>query len=93
LDVNLVYFHTVKPIDTAVIERFRHTRILVVHDAFGLYEAISEVPGLRMKYHGLPDQYCVWYGTVHDIRARIGLDVPSIREAVRQWCEDSGGGQ
>jgi len=82
LDVNLVYFHTLKPIDRELIERFRDTRILVVHDAFGLQEAINEVPGLRTWYHGLPDQFCAWYGTVHDIRARIGLDAPGIRKAV-----------
>jgi len=82
LNVNLVYFHTLKPIDRDLVERFRHTRILVVHDAFGLQEAINEVPGLRTWYHGLPDQFCAWYGTVHDIRARIGLDAPGIRRAV-----------
>ena len=74
LPVNLVYFHTLKPIDKALIERFRDTDILVVHDAYGLHEAISEVPALRMHYHGLPDAFCGWYGTVHDIRKRIGLD-------------------
>ena len=63
LPVNLVYFHTLKPIDKALIEQFRDTEILVVHDAYGLYEAISEVPALRMRYHGLPDAFCGWYGT------------------------------
>jgi transketolase len=82
LDVNLVYFTTIKPIDRALIERFRDTRILVIHDAFGLYEAICEVPNLSVSYHGLPDQFCVWYGTVHDIRKMIGLDPVSIRETV-----------
>ena len=48
LPVNLVYFHTLKPIDKALIERFRDTEILVVHDAYGLHEAIAEVPALRM---------------------------------------------
>lgn len=85
LDVNLVYFHTIKPIDHEAISRFRHTRIMVVHDAFGLYEAISEVPGLTMQYHGLPDQFCAWYGTVHDIRRKIGLDAAAIRVALRKF--------
>lgn len=84
LPVNLVYFHTLKPIDKAVIQRFAHTEILVVHDAHGLKEAIMEVPYLSLNYHGLPDQFCVWYGTVHDIRAMIGLDPAGIRQAVSQ---------
>jgi transketolase len=83
LPVNLVYFHTLKPIDQEVIRRFRHTHIVVVHDAFGLHEALHEVPGLSTSYHGIPDQFCVWYGTVHDIRKQIGLDAASIREVVR----------
>jgi transketolase len=82
LHVNLVYFHTIKPIDKELITRFRHTKILIVQDAFGFQEAISEVPDLRVSCHGLPDQFCVWYGTVHDIRKMIRLDVASIREAV-----------
>ena len=88
LPVNLVYFHTIKPIDRALIEQFRDTEILVVHDAYGLYEAISEVPMLRMRYHGLPDAFCGWYGTVHDIRKRIGLDAAGIRAAVQALIED-----
>jgi transketolase len=83
LPVNLVYFSTIKPIDKETIERFRHTRIAVVHDAFGLYEAIHEVPGLSASYHGIPDQFCVWYGTVHDLRKMIGLDPASIRNTVK----------
>ena len=88
LPVNLVYFHTLKPIDKALIGQFRDTEILVVHDAHGLYEAISEVPAMRMHYHGLPDEFCGWYGTVHDIRKRIGLDPPSIRAAAQALLDD-----
>lgn len=84
LDVNLLYFHTIKPIDKELISRFAHTKILVIHDAFGLYEAISSIPGLSVSYHGLPDEYCSWYGTLHDIRKKIGLDVESIKNVVRQ---------
>jgi len=82
LPVNLVYFSTIKPIDKEIIQHFRHTKIMVVHDAFGLLEAISEVPDLSLSYHGLPDQFCVWYGTVHDIRSVIRLDPVAIREAI-----------
>jgi len=88
LPVNVVYFHTLKPIDHELIARYRHTKILVVHDAFGLHEAIHEVPDLRTVYHGLPDEFCVWYGTVHDIRKQIGLDPAGIREAIRKRIHD-----
>lgn len=88
--VNLVYFNTIKPIDHEVIARFRHTKILVVHDAHGLQEAIHEVPDLSVAYHGLPDKFCVWYGTVHDIRKTIGLDPAGIRTAVQQRLAQAG---
>lgn len=79
LDVNIVYFHTIKPIDRVLVERFRDTRILVIHDAFGLYEAICEVPDLRVSCHGLPDEFLSCYGTLADVRGKIGLDAGSIR--------------
>lgn len=82
LDVNLVYFHTIKPIDKEIISRFKSSEILVIHDAFGLYEAICEVPNLSVSYHGMPDEFCTWYGTLHDVRKKIGLDTESIREVV-----------
>jgi transketolase len=84
IDVNLVYFHTIKPIDREVITKFRDTEILVIHDAFGLYEAVCEVPGLSASYHGLPDEFCSWYGTLDDIRKKIGLDTDSIREVIER---------
>jgi transketolase len=82
LPVNLLYFPTIKPMDKELVARFRGTRFLVVHDGFGLREAINEVPGLATFYHGIPDQFCVWYGTVHDIRREIALDPAGIRQAV-----------
>jgi len=82
LDVNLVYFHTIKPIDREMVYKFKDTKILVIHDAFGLYEAICEVPNLSISYHGLPDEFCSWYGALSDIRKKIGLDVESIRNIV-----------
>ena len=89
LDVNLVYFHTIKPIDKEIISRFKGSEILVIHDAFGLYEAICEVPNLSISYHGMPDEFCTWYGTLHDVRKKIGLDTESIRELVRQKIKNS----
>jgi len=87
LDVNLVYFHTIKPIDKEIISRFNSSEILVIHDAFGLYEAICEVPNLSVSYHGMPDEFCTWYGTLHDVRKKIGLDTESIREVVSHKIE------
>lgn len=80
LPVNLVYHHTLKPLDYSVVERFRDTHIVVVHDAFGLKEAIQELPALKVTAYGLPDQFCVWYGTVHDLRREVGLDSAGIRQ-------------
>lgn len=82
LQVNLLYFPTIKPMDIELVARYKHTRFLVVHDGHGLREGINEVPGLHTAYHGLPDAFCVWYGTVHDIRRQIGLDPAGIRQAV-----------
>ena len=84
LNVNLVYFHTIKPIDKEVISEFKHTKILVVHDAFGLYEAICEVPNLNVAYHGLKDEFVSCYGTLRDVRGVLGLDVESIRRNI-EW--------
>ena len=82
LAVNIVYFHTIKPIDRELIARFAKTRILVIHDAFGLREALSEVPNLRTSYHGLGDFFCGWYGTLDEVRAKLGLDPASIRKRI-----------
>lgn len=82
LPVNLLYFHTIKPIDHALLATFAGTRMLVVHDAFGLQEAVHEVPGLSVAYHGLPDEFCGWYGRLEDIRAKLGLDVRGIKEKI-----------
>lgn len=90
LDVNLVYFHTIKPIDREIITRFADTRIMVFHDAFGLYEAVCEVPDICVSYHGLPDEFCSWYGTLNDIRKHIGLDAASIRETVQRKIVETG---
>lgn len=84
INVNLVYFHTIKPIDREAIARFRDTKILVIHDAFGLREAICEVPDLAVSYHGIPDEFCSWYGTLGDIRQKIGLDTASIKEVIQR---------
>jgi transketolase len=89
LDVNLVYFHTIKPIDKEIILKFKNTKILVFHDAFGLYEAVCEVPNLSISNHSFPDEFYSCYGTVQDARQKIRLDTESIREIVSREIEES----
>lgn len=89
LPVNLVYFHTIKPIDRELIRRFSSTRILVIQDAFGLREAIHEVDGVRTHCHGLEDEFFSLYGTLPQIRTSIGLDPAGIREFVNHHLEES----
>ncbi|MBI4062695.1 MAG: hypothetical protein HY401_00155 [Elusimicrobia bacterium] len=89
LNVNIVYFNTIKPIDKAVVSQFKHTRILVIHDAFGFYEAVSEIPNLNIAYHGLPaDTFLCSYGSVPQIRKLIGLDSEGIRNTVLRTFGD-----
>ena len=87
LPVNLLYFHTIKPIDFELLSSFSKTRMLVVHDAFGLSEAVHEVPDLAVSYHGLPDAFCCWYGKLDDIRAKLGLDIAGIRARILSELE------
>jgi len=89
LDVNLVYFHTIKPIDRKLISSFRKTRIFVIHDAFGLFEAVCEVPNITASYYGLGDTFYDCYGTLVQIRKKVGLDVESIREFVSRQMKKS----
>ena len=84
LNVNLVYFHTIKPIDKELICEFKDTKILVIQDAFGLYDAVCEVPDLSVSCYGMPDQFCGWYGTLAEIRKKIGLDIESVRQIVKK---------
>lgn len=87
LPVNLLYFHTIKPIDHALISRFKDTHLLIFQDAHGLQEAVMEVPELRVTTYGLPDAFCVWYGTVDDVRREIGLDPTGIRAKIQSQLE------
>ncbi|MBF0354914.1 MAG: hypothetical protein HQL43_06735 [Alphaproteobacteria bacterium] len=82
LAVNLVYFHTIKPIDRDLVNSFKQTEILVVQDAHGLFEAVAEIPGTRVWRQGLPDAFLRDYGKVQDMRQFVGLDPASIRLAV-----------
>ncbi len=82
LDVNLVYFHTIKPIDIELIEKYKDTNILVFQDVNGLYEAICEVFNLNVKKIGVGNEFYKNYGTVHDAREYFGLSVNLIHKRV-----------
>jgi transketolase len=82
LNVNIAYFHIIKSFDRKLVRQFAGTRIIVIHNAFGLYEAVCEIPGISASYHGIPDQFSSWYGTLEDIRAKLGLDKVSIRQRI-----------
>jgi transketolase len=84
LDVNIVYFHTIKPIDKDVVMKFKDTRIIVIHDAFGLYETICEIPNLCVHYNGLPDKFVNCYGKLDNARESLKLDVKSIRDSLKK---------
>jgi len=83
LDVNLLYFHTIKPLDKEVLAEYSNTKILVIHDAFGLFEAICAASDASVKYFGIPDKFCCFYGTLEDIRTSLGLDVRGIRRIIQ----------
>jgi len=85
LSVNILYFPTIKPFDKDLISRYSHTRFLVIHDAFGLHEALTAC-GVSASYHGLPDAFLCCYGKLNDIRADIRLDPAGIREAVTAFA-------
>ena len=82
LPVNIIYFHTIKPLDVQLLERFTGTRIIVVHDAFGLFEAINASCSVKANYHGLPDHFCCYYGTCEDIRRKLRLDPDGIKNLI-----------
>ncbi len=82
LDINLLYFHTLKPLDAEILKPYSNTKILVIHDAFGLFEAISAAADAKVKYFGIPDRFCCYYGTLEDIRKVLGLDVDGIRNII-----------
>src|SRR6185295_16943615 len=42
LPVNVLYFPTIKPFDASLLFKYAHTRLVVVHDATGLFEQVCE---------------------------------------------------
>lgn len=90
LPVNLLYFHSISPIDRDLLRAFKQTTFLVVHDGSGLWEAVGELQGGRVYYHGYFRQFMDCYGTVDDIRQELALDVQGIRRAVKMRMQQDG---
>jgi len=88
-DVNLLYFSTIKPIDKVLINKFKHTKILVIHDSFGLHDAICDIPGLNVSSYGIPKSFYEGYGTLEDARKNFGLDPNSIKKALKDFIKNA----
>ena len=84
ISANLIYYNVLKPFDAEPLQRFKNTKIRVVHDAFGLFEAVCENIDAPVLKLGLPDRFCCSYGTIDDVRKLAGLDSKSIREFILQ---------
>ena len=82
LHVNLIYFNVLKPFDHDLIRYYQNTRLKVVHDSFGLFEAVCETMGVYVEKLALPDYFCCSYGTIDDVRKMAGLDILSIRKFI-----------
>jgi len=85
LPVNLLYFHTLKPLDSELVGQYSTTRFLVVHDAHGLMEAVAAT-GLAgsLSSHVLPDEFLGYYGTPEWIREKLALDSQGIRCRIKK---------
>lgn len=82
-NVNLLYFHTIKPIDKNLISKFSDTKIMVVADAFGLYEAVCEASqGSSVYSCSTFDNFATCYGSVENIRDEFGLSIDKIRNFI-----------
>jgi transketolase C-terminal domain/subunit len=80
--VNVLSSATIKPLDTDLLSRYSHTRLVVVHDATGLFEQVCEHATSPVVRIGIPDRFVSCYGTIDDVRREVGLDPQQIHEAV-----------
>ena len=83
IQVNILYFHTLKPLDTELLRKYSHTTFKVVHDAHGLYETIGKIATKPIHYLGLPDKFITCYGTICDAREYAGLGIESIKAFIK----------
>jgi transketolase len=87
LPVNILYFSTLKPIDQTLLQHYAQGPLVVIHDAFGLQEAVTEACA-QAAIHPvtMPDRFVTTYGTVDDARQDLGFDSPSIHRFVKETC-------
>ncbi|MFC1653096.1 transketolase family protein [Planctomycetota bacterium] len=87
LSVNILYFSTIKPIDQKLLQHYAQGPLVVVHDAFGLFEAVNEaVPQATIYPVTMQDRFVQSYGTVHDAHQDLGFDTYSIQRFVKETC-------
>lgn len=94
LDVSVVHFHTIKPVDAAaVVEHGRSARLVVtVEEGIaigGFGSAVTDIlvdelgPNMPwMKRIAIPDSFCKNYGVQDDLFDIYGLSPPKIARAV-----------
>ncbi|MFT4569158.1 MAG: transketolase [Hyphomicrobiaceae bacterium] len=92
LDVGVVNIHTIKPIDDALLKRLAggSGRILTVEDhgvvgglGSAVVEALSEVPGVVVRIHGVHTYG--ESGTGQDLYAKHGLDADGVTRVAKDF--------
>jgi transketolase len=96
IDVSVVHFHTIKPLDAAaIIEHARSARLVVtVEEGIaigGFGSAVTDVlveelgPGMpRIKRVALPDSFCKNYGVQNDLFEIYGLTPRQLAHTVAE---------
>jgi transketolase len=99
IDVSVVHFHTIKPLDSgAVVAHAKHARLVVTLEEGiaigGFGSAVTDLlveelgPGMpHMKRIALPDSFCKNYGVQNDLFEIYGL---SPRQIARTVAEKAG---
>src|SRR5215470_9030928 len=96
IDLSVVHFHTIKPLDaSAVLDQARSARLVVTIEEGiaigGFGSAVTDVlvnaigPGMPyIKRIALPDSFCRNYGTQDDLFERYGLSPKHIARIVAE---------
>jgi len=94
IDVSVVHFHTIKPLDTAaVVDHARSARLVVTIEEGiaigGFGSAVTDIlvdelgPDMpRMKRIALPDSFCKNYGVQNDLFDIYGLSPKKIAKTI-----------
>lgn len=94
IDVSVIHFHTIKPLDSAsVLDHARPARLVVTIEEGvaigGFGSAVTDLlveelgPGMpHMKRIALPDSFCKNYGVQNDLFEIYGLTPPQIARTI-----------